>query len=1066
MGFRRGKRKGWKKKSRDNASNNGGRGNYERFGSDERFPSWQTNRRMEAYYAYQGLHNKCWDDEKQCYRDCQTDEEKTQEAVRWMETIKRELPASFRIGIDTDPIIRESLEKEIHDMVGKEMEIKLEGDDKPAVKIIPSKRIPFVPNAYQLAVSRRAIRRNPSLKPLFEWLRTQTDAGFVSRQETVSMIPPVVLDVESHHQVLDMCAAPGSKTGQIFEIVSRIAPGQTEPTGCVVANDSDHKRAFMLTHQLKRIPSPAALITSCDAQFFPMLWKKDQEGMFDRVLADVPCSGDGTMRKNPMVWKNWSTLNSYGLHPLQLALAINGARLTKVGGYLCYSTCAVNPIENEAVVAELIRCTDGALEIVDRRAELKGMKARDGWSSWKVMKEMKSKRQVANERKKMNEKMQERRQQFAEHGEKIWEKKDAKDEKANGEETTSKENNNTESEDVEDKKMNGEETISKEDNNAESKENAPAEGENTASEETTSKENNNNTESKENASAVEGENTTLEDKKKSESSKQTEKKEGSKILPLGPPPDWNISTLKARCDDEGYIEYKSFEEVEEIDRYKIRRSCFPPTPEEAATMKLEKCLRFLPHDMDTSGFFVTLLKKVKPLSAKAKDRAQRLVQQIRNDIVDDEPSKKKAKPNEEKAVEKAKLDSTTAEPDNVKAVTDEKKPAQQTKSDTDEEKAAKKAKLDSKTAEPDNAKAVTDDKDEKKPAQQTKSDADEDGNNMPPSKKVKLDNEKDVTKEERIMPAKTKVNNKSRGSNCGHDDYVHVSESVLDPLIEYYGFTKDFPKDQFMARMSSASKSSCKMLYFVGKAVKRFMDGGLQDRIMVVNTGLRAFERNAKECDVSYRVTQEGIHYLVPYMTTRKITIDIEDFVKCIQLDGIKIELFSSEFAEQARKFSVGSFAVILRGYEKDYSKKMMMVMWKCRGDHLNCLVSKIEKLGMKSKLRACFPDKELAFANDEDSVRKKWDGGDKKDGGNEESKPGDTKTDEGGSEAKPDVEMEDKKSDGGDTKEVEEANKESKPEDANKESKPEDANKESKPEDAKTAGSEAKPDVEMEDNK
>lgn len=59
------------------------------------------------------------------------------------------------------------------------------------------------------------------------------------------MIPPVVLNVEPHHRVLDMCAAPGSKTSQLLEIVSTATEeGDTEPRGCVVANDSDSKRGM------------------------------------------------------------------------------------------------------------------------------------------------------------------------------------------------------------------------------------------------------------------------------------------------------------------------------------------------------------------------------------------------------------------------------------------------------------------------------------------------------------------------------------------------------------------------------------------------------------------------------------------------------------------------------------------------------------------------------------------------------------------------------------------------------------------------------------------------------
>jgi 16S rRNA C967 or C1407 C5-methylase (RsmB/RsmF family) len=75
------------------------------------------------------------------------------------------------------------------------------------------------------------------------------------------------------------------------------------------------------------------------------------EGVYDRIICDVPCSGDGTLRKNPNIWAEWTPEFAMGLHSLQLRIAQRGAALLKVGGYMVYSTCSFNPIENEAVVA-------------------------------------------------------------------------------------------------------------------------------------------------------------------------------------------------------------------------------------------------------------------------------------------------------------------------------------------------------------------------------------------------------------------------------------------------------------------------------------------------------------------------------------------------------------------------------------------------------------------------------------------------------------------------------------------------------------------------------------------
>ena len=75
--------------------------------------------------------------------------------------------------------------------------------------------------------------------------------------------------------------------------------------------------------------------------------------LFDRILCDVPCSGDGTIRKAPDIWRRWTPGNGNGLHPLQLRIALHACQMLKIGGRLVYSTCTFNPIEDEAVVAEV-----------------------------------------------------------------------------------------------------------------------------------------------------------------------------------------------------------------------------------------------------------------------------------------------------------------------------------------------------------------------------------------------------------------------------------------------------------------------------------------------------------------------------------------------------------------------------------------------------------------------------------------------------------------------------------------------------------------------------------------
>ena len=178
------------------------------------------------------------------------------------------------------------------------------------------------------------------------------------------MIPVTLLKIEPHHMVIDMCAAPGSKTIQILEYLHK---GGVVPTGFVIANDTDSKRAYMLTHQARRLNSPALLITNNDARFLPSL-KLDAHNTtlrFDAILSDVPCSGDGTLRKNLSLWSNFNSHLGHALHPLQLDILTKAITLLKKGGRLVYSTCSFNPLENEAVVAAALARHLKQIELVD-----------------------------------------------------------------------------------------------------------------------------------------------------------------------------------------------------------------------------------------------------------------------------------------------------------------------------------------------------------------------------------------------------------------------------------------------------------------------------------------------------------------------------------------------------------------------------------------------------------------------------------------------------------------------------------------------------------------------------
>lgn len=273
------------------------------------------------------------------------------DSAEWDEflaTLKKDLPTSFRITAGrhfTRQTMRALKQKYFPALRNAE----LDGEQIPEPE-----ELPWYPNelAWQIDVKKSILRKQEAFKEFQGWLVHETTSGVISRQEAVSMVPPLFLNVQSHHFVLDMCAAPGSKTAQLLEGLhapllnqeGQPAPGgvaahETIPVGLVIANDSDSKRSNLLKHQAARFASPNLLITNTDARFYPNLivpYLADQadgtasshaqvqhrEVRYDRILTDVPCSGDGTLRKNALIWRDWTFANGNGLHKCVAAVLI------------------------------------------------------------------------------------------------------------------------------------------------------------------------------------------------------------------------------------------------------------------------------------------------------------------------------------------------------------------------------------------------------------------------------------------------------------------------------------------------------------------------------------------------------------------------------------------------------------------------------------------------------------------------------------------------------------------------------------------------------------------------
>ncbi|MBW2028755.1 MAG: RsmB/NOP family class I SAM-dependent RNA methyltransferase [Deltaproteobacteria bacterium] len=164
--------------------------------------------------------------------------------------------------------------------------------------------------------------------------------GYFHPQALTSCLAPIILVPGKEALVLDMCAAPGGKTAQMAEIMNN--------TGLIVANELYSSRHVPLGHTLSRLGVLNTVVTSYQAQEFP------KRVVFDRILADVPCSGEGRFRSSHSRSRYVITKRKSKLPDLQKRIITRAFDLLKEGGQVLYSTCTYDPEENEAVVQYLL----------------------------------------------------------------------------------------------------------------------------------------------------------------------------------------------------------------------------------------------------------------------------------------------------------------------------------------------------------------------------------------------------------------------------------------------------------------------------------------------------------------------------------------------------------------------------------------------------------------------------------------------------------------------------------------------------------------------------------------
>lgn len=172
--------------------------------------------------------------------------------------------------------------------------------------------------------------------------------GLIYFQEPSAGSAAELLEVQPDDLVLDLCAAPGSKSTQILPLLK---------DGMLVSNEIDPKRARILLSNMERMGAENFAVTSMDSKTLC----EQMPGAFDRILVDAPCSGEGMMKKHDAARDEWSLPNVLLCAARQKDIVRNAWKALRPGGTMVYSTCTYAPEENEENVAWMLENLPGAV---------------------------------------------------------------------------------------------------------------------------------------------------------------------------------------------------------------------------------------------------------------------------------------------------------------------------------------------------------------------------------------------------------------------------------------------------------------------------------------------------------------------------------------------------------------------------------------------------------------------------------------------------------------------------------------------------------------------------------
>lgn len=184
------------------------------------------------------------------------------------------------------------------------------------------------------------------------------EQGYIYLQSTSSMVPPCVLNPKPGEKVLDLTAAPGSKTTQIAAMM--------ENKGYILANELDKIRCERLKYNVQTQDAKIVEIVNGRGEKIG----ENYEEYFDKVLLDTPCSGEGRfLAYNPGTYRDWSIKRVNELVKIQKKLFTSAYKALKKEGILVYSTCTLNREENEYILDWALSTFN--IEIIDIGIQIK-----------------------------------------------------------------------------------------------------------------------------------------------------------------------------------------------------------------------------------------------------------------------------------------------------------------------------------------------------------------------------------------------------------------------------------------------------------------------------------------------------------------------------------------------------------------------------------------------------------------------------------------------------------------------------------------------------------------------